>query len=539
MSKQISKTKEQQKSLAKQAFNNNEKLIDLMLSQDSQLDISFEDALSDSVDRIKKIHDSYGNTLTSTGTEDKVQDYSEYDLQNDTLNWWLWLALYNDSWVFKRVIDKPSTDMVRCGFRITSNIEEEQKETIYKTVAKYRKQLISLCKWGALFGGSIAVVLFDGLTDEDYAKPLNVNKIRKSKAMRLYVTDRWYGVGPSDSNVDNMTSIDYGKPKSYQISFANGTTKTIHHDYILRYEHREAPKLLQSGPLQNWGYAEGAHILRELSRDDQLKSAITSLINKALIEVIKMDGMRTIFMGEDEESKAQLEKRLEMVNYARTYNSLTFLDKEDDYQEHGFSGISGLSDLLETNMWQVSAAVEMQGVLFGDLKQGFSNDVDALERYDETILNRCEDYYRTPLHKFLHILFIKYGIKEEVDFEFISLLSKKHDEEQMESIKKYQELLSGMLGDGVITTTQYAKSIRNYSTNNRIDFYITDDDLNKLKENEHLDEELDNLDLDEKDIDVDIDNEENEENKTEKQEEEPIKFKGKDNLFKRIFKRKK
>ena len=534
MSQKTSKTKEQQKNLAKQIFNNDEKLVEQLLSLSSNDTISLEDTVSDNM---AKIHDAYSNSLTSTGGDDKVQSYSDYDLSNDTLNWMLWMALYNDSWVFKRVIDKPSTDMVRCGYIINSNIDQEQKDMVYKTTAKYRKQLIALCKWGALFGGSVAVVLFDSLTDEDYAKPLNVAKIKKSKSMRLYVTDRWYGVAPSDDNVTNMKSIDYGKPKSYQISFADGTTKTIHHDYILRYEHREAPKLLQTGPLQNWGYAEGAHILRELSRDDQLKTAITSLINKALIEVIKMDGMRTIFMGQDEESKTQLERRLEMVNYARTFNSLTFLDKEDDYQEHGFGGLTGLSDLLETNMWQVSAAVEMQGVLFGDLKQGFSNDVDALERYDETILNRCEDFYRAPLEKFLHIIFKKYDIKEEVNFEFISLLSKKHDEEQMESIKKYQELLSGLLGDGVITTTQYAKSIRNYSNNNRIDFFIEDEDIEKLKENENLDKELENIDLDEEDINFDENEEESpKQNKTEEKE---ILFKGRDNLLKRIFKRRK
>jgi hypothetical protein len=171
------------------------------------------------------------------------------------------------------------------------------------------------------------------------------------------------------------------------------------------------------------------------------------------------------------------------------------LDKEDEYQEHGFNGLSGLSDLLETNMWQISAALEMQGVLFGDLKNGFSNDVDALERYDETILNRCEDFYRPVLEKFLNIIYKKLNINEPVNFEFISLLIKKHDEEQMDSIKKYQELLSAMLGDGIITTEQYAKSIKTYSQSNKIDFFIENEDLQKLKQNENIDKELDIINI--------------------------------------------
>lgn len=529
-------SKENKKEILKQKLVSqglDEGIVSRLFNTDtSQID-NLEDSLSNSMDRYKKVRDSYGNSLTSIGNDDIVQQYSDYDFSNDTLNWMLWTALYNDSWVFKRCIDKPSTDMVRCGFNIISeNISQEKKQEIYSLISKYRKNLISLCKWGALYGGSIAVMLFDGLKDEDYSKPLNVAKIKKSKTMRLYVTDRWFGISPSDENVSNMNSIDYGKPKSYDITFANGKSFKVHHDYILRYEHREAPKLIQTGQLMNWGYAEGAHILRELSRDDQLKSSITSLINKALIEVIKMDGMRTIFMGQDEESKAQLEKRLEMVNYARTFNSLTFLDSEDDYQEHGFSGLTGLADLLENNMWQISAALEMQGVLFGDLKQGFSNDVDALERYDETILNRDEDFYRPVLEKLLYVIYKKMDINEPVSFEFISLLVKKHDEEQMESIKKYQELLSGLLTDGIITQVQYAKSLKTYSQNNKIDFFINDDEITRLKENEDIESELENIDLDEE---IDEDDNTFKENETKQLENKKIK----DNILRRIFKKRK
>jgi len=504
-----------------------ESIAEQLIGSDSKIS-SLEDSLSESMEKYVKIKDSYGNSLTSTGTEDIVEQYSEYDFSNDTLNWLLWTALYNDSWIFKRCIDKPSTDMVRCGFNITDDdLSQEQKQQVYNIVAKFRKQLISLCKWGALYGGSIAVVMFDNLKDEDYKNPMNVKKIRQAKSMRLYVCDRWFGIEPSSDNVKDMNSIDYGKPKSYNVTFANGDSYEVHHDYVIRYEHREAPKMIQTGQLMNWGYAEGAHILRELSRDDQLKTAITSLINKSLIEVIKMDGMRAIFMGQDEESKAQLQKRLEMVNYARTFNSLTFLDSDDEYQEHGFSGLSGLSDLLEVNMWQISAALEMQGVLFGDLKNGFSNDVDALERYDETILNRCEDFYRPCLEKLLHIIYKKLNINKPINFDFISLLIKKHDEEQMESIKKFQELLSGILGDGVITTVQYAKSLKAYSQNNKIDFFIEDEDLENLKKNESMEEELDNLDLDE----IEEDEEEQDINNK-------FDTKQKDSLFKKIFKRK-
>lgn len=438
----------------------------------------------------KAMKDAYGNSLLAIGTDDKVQSFTSYGFSNDTLNWPLWLALYNDSWVFRRAIDKPAQDEIRTGITIQGDGNYEE---IYRQLQRYRFDFIQLLQWGALFGGSIAVMLFDNVKDAEYAKPMDIEKIKKSKALRLYVVDRWYGVAPSSITVTNMKDIDFGKPKYYDVTLADGKTLKFHHDYVLRYEHRTAPKLVKNGMLQGWGYAEGSHILNELARDDKLKASIQSLVDKSLIEVIKMSGMRGVFMGADQDNENQLRRRLEMVNWGRTYNSLTFLDKEDEYQEHGFQGLSGLANLLENNMWLISAALEMQGILFGDLKQGFSEDTNALERYDETINCRCENYVRPVYEKFLALLFKMNNVDEKVEFSFNSLLSKKQDTDRVEGLQRFVNLLSGMLGDGVITAKQYAKAIQTYATKDVVDFGLTDEEINKL--DDKIAEEMEDIQI--------------------------------------------
>lgn len=445
------------------------------------------DSVQDSIGHIKKmakddggelLKDSYGNSLTAIGTEDKVQTFTNYGFSNDTLNWMLWLALYNDSWVFRRAIDKPAQDEVRCGITLLGNSDFSD---VYEELKKYYTDLINLLQWGALFGGAVAVMMFDNLKDEDYRNPLREHTIKAAKAMRLYVTDRWYGVSQHGSEmVTDMQSPDFGKPKYYDITLANGSTIVCHYSFVLRYEHRTAPKLIKTGWLQGWGYAEGSHILNEIARDDQFKAAIQSLVNKALIEVIKMSGMRGVFMGADADNEEQLMKRLEMVNWGRTYNSLTFLDKDDEYQEHSFSGLTGLSDLLEQNMWLVSAALDMQGILYGDLKNGFSTDTNAMERYDETINGRCENYYRPVLTKLLKVLYIKCGISEKIDYAFNSLLSKQRDKEKMEAISNYCDMLSKLLADGVITAKIYAKSLQQYLATGVVSLPMTDEEIEEL-----------------------------------------------------------
>ena len=300
----------------------------------------------------------------------------------------------------------------------------------------------------------------------------------------MYVVDRWYGVAPTvDDTVTDMSNLDFGKPKYYRVTFADGKDMLIHHDYVLRYEHRTAPQLVKNGMLQGWGYAEGSHILNELTRDDKFKATINSLVDKSLIEVIKMSGMRGIFMGADSQNEEQLRKRLEMVNWGRNFNSLTFLDKDDEYEMNNFSGLAGLSDILQHNMWQIAAAVEMQGVLFGDMKQGFSNDSDALERYDETIQNRCETYVRPVYTKLLKYIYTMLDIKTKPEFTFNSILAKKHQQDKVAGVQNFISMCSALLSDGVITTTQYAKALRSYIEKESIDFELTDENIAKIEEN--------------------------------------------------------
>ena len=446
---------------------------------------SLDDSLANTQDNITELAerskvrlvDHYGNTLAAVGTNDKVESFTNYGYSNDTLNWTLWLALYNDSWVFRRAIDKPSTDEVNCGITLHGKSDFNK---VYKTLDKLRPELTDLLKWGKLFGGAIAVMMFDGLKDEDYSKALVKSQI-KGKRIRLYVTDRWYGCAQSTSMVRSMRDIDFGKPMYYEVTFANGKSFRVHHSYVLRYENRSAPPLIKRGQLMGWGYAEGAHIINELARDDQLKSSITSLVNKSLIEVIKMSGMRGVFMGTDKGNMQQLRKRLEMVNWGRTYNSLTFLDKDDEYQQYQLTGLSGLAELLEKNMWQIAAALEMQGILYGELKGGLSTDTEAKANYATTIKNRCDADYRPVLHKLLLILFIVYDIHDTPDFDFNSLNRNEENKVKVESIKALSAMLNDLVTNGIISKFQYAQSIKDYMNNDAINLTITDEHLNKLK----------------------------------------------------------
>lgn len=198
-------------------------------------------------------------------------------------------------------------------------------------------------------------------------------------------------------------------------------------------------------------------------------------------------------MGTDKQNEEQIRKRLEMVNWGRNFNSLTFLDKEDEYTEHGFSGLGGLSTLLEQNMWMIAAALEMQGILFGDLKGGFSNDTEALERYDETINGKCETYLRPVYEKYIAFLFKLYEINDTQEFQFNSLLVNKQTKDKMDAFNQFIQLCSQLMNDGVITLPQYGKAVQAFSTKGIVDFGLDDEAISKLEQKEKEESEAFNF----------------------------------------------
>lgn len=428
--------------------------------------------IDDSLERhITSIKDAYSNSVLGIGGNDKIEQFDEYSFDNSSLNWYLWLALYNESWVFRRAIDKPSQDMIRPSISI-NGLQDYSK--VYKILNNLKPDLIDAVKWSKLFGGSVLVLLFKGIKLTDMCNPISdyYNKLKDCTTIKAYVTDRWFGCSPSyDDIVSNLSNDDFGKPKYYDIMFADGTQYRIHHSWILRFENRQAPNMIKTGMLQGWGYAEGQHIINELNRDAKLKSSIQSLVDKSLIEVIRMRGMTGVFMGSEKSNDEQLQKRLEMVNWARNFNSLTFLDKDDDYQQHSFSGLSGLSDILDLNMKQIASAVEMPNILFGDLSNGFTSDDGALERYDEKILGDCDTYLRIQFTKLLKILFRIYGLDtENISFVFNSTLVEQKNNKKLEDIKALLDTCNEMVSAKVMTSEQEAKTIREFIASGAINF---------------------------------------------------------------------
>lgn len=401
--------------------------------------------------KYKTVKDAYSNPMSLSGASNPIEQYSSLSYNNLTLNWWLSVAMYDNSGIFKISVDTYAQDLIKAG--ITPNLDNViKKKHAQKLYNSTKPELIQAMKETQIFGGAIGVIMFDTITD--YSKAPDLELIKKAKKVVIRVFDRWQ-VNVDKRKVADLMDDDYGLPASYTVLATEDSKLTnVHHGYVMRFIIRQAPKIVRD-MLSGWGYAEIAHIYTELMKDQQLKHNIVSLTNKALLEVVQMSGMKGLFSAlADPESQQEIESRLEMVNRYRNNNSLIFLDKEDAYSQFTFGGLSGLADLMEVNKDDLCAVREMSKLLlFGDTKGGLSGNADAEYLwYQGKISGKQEEYLRRPMAKLNKYLCLMAQADEDemtaLDFKFNSIIPETQ-EKKMDRFEKFTSSLTKLQEMGV------------------------------------------------------------------------------------------
>lgn len=401
--------------------------------------------------KYKTIRDAYSNPMTLSGADNPLESFASFNYNNLTLNWWLSISMYDNSGIFKIAVDTLAQDLIKAG--VTPNLDHViKKKHAQKLFNTTKPSLISAMKNTQLFGGAIGVIMFDTITD--YSKAPDISQIKKAKKVIVKVFDRWQ-LNVDKNKVKDILSEDYGLPVSYTVlSTEDDKLTNVHHAYVMRFILREAPKIIKD-IFQGYGYSQISHIYTELMKDQQLKHNIVALTNKALLEVVQMSGMKGLFSAlADPESQAEIEARLEMVNRYRNNNSLIFLDKEDQYNQFTFGGLSGLADLMEVNKDDLCAILEMSKLLlFGDTKGGLSGNADSEYLwYQGKINGKQEEYLRHPLSKLVRYICIMSGADEDeistLDWTFNTIIPEK-PEQRSERFKSFTASLKELKEMGV------------------------------------------------------------------------------------------
>jgi phage-related protein (TIGR01555 family) len=109
--------------------------------------------------------DFFANVAARTGFgSPNLTEAAEYPLVRFTFNYWNLISLYEGSWIARRIIDTPASDMVRAWPKITSDIDPKDLTKIDRALRRTnaKNNLLTAMVWGRLFGGAGALIVIKG-----------------------------------------------------------------------------------------------------------------------------------------------------------------------------------------------------------------------------------------------------------------------------------------------------------------------------------------------------------------------------------------
>lgn len=449
------------------------------------------------------MHDGYSNPRMKLGDDDKNLVWASWKYDRTFLDWFLWTSLYTQSWVFRNGIDKKSDASV-ADIEIDSSAEPTE---INNTIAQYehiKSDLKYLLKQGKIYGGAASAILIKGMMNNTEA-PLDVSKIPKGAKFSLFTRDRWQGLQwEGTAGYDALGTSDFGKFLYYKFNIVSDTGDHIaesfqkfHYSKVLRCGNR-APTQFTKYQLSGWDLPEGQHLVEELTRDETTRASIASLISKSLIEIVKMPGIRGLFSGisgdlggNNFNSRNEVENRLKAITDFRNFNNISFLDKEDEYQQFQLGNMAGLADILEQQRRATSGAMEIpEMILYGSadskglIFQKDGSTTPEIEIYQQTLNNSQEYILRPIMDKLLPILWrVANGtdMPEGTTYQFLPVF-KEGESAKLERAGMVVNNVEKLLHMGVFTPRDAAVEIRQHSKRTGFGTNLTDEKIERLSD---------------------------------------------------------
>lgn len=455
----------------------------------------------------KRLNDSYNNALLQIGESDAFSSFDTYSVNGLLYNYQLSTAMYASSWVFARAIDRPATDMLRRLWKIAPKFDPKDEKIVieqngknimlqnkkfdyslfYSKLSNTKQSLIQANKWSRLYGGAVACLLTNEETTDDFETPLVSMEQLKGKSFKLLVADRYQQIFPSVEMVDDVESFDYNTPLFYNVRVDSGSYR-FHHTRVLRFANGEAPEILKR-MLMGWGIPEIVRLFNEMNRDERIKNMITSALSKQSLEIIKMSGMKQYMNGQlSPEQEQELDEKLALMNRYRNFNSLIFLDKDDDYIRLDGSSTGTLASLMETNARFVAGSIPMpQVLLYGDQQAGLSgNSFDDLLLYEDHIMGLREERLSNVARKLSFWICWSMGFEPtDIEIIFNSGLSMT-DTQKIDNSKSMLEIWKDLMDTGFYTKTMVLDEMLSKRDQLAFGEAITDEVYERIQETEKM-----------------------------------------------------
>lgn len=337
-----------------------------------------------------RLTDSLSSMLTSLGERVAAINYSSSrrDVSDREL-----LAMYKNSWVVKKFIDKTADDMLKLPREFSGALTDEQRKRVQETenslnlTAVFREALT----WASLLGDSLIIAVTD-CPEENIGEPL---ALASEDIIRFLVLSKGE-YQPGDIAVADISSRCFGQPLHYDVTVGTKSLK-FHHSRCLRTR-------------------PGKHRFKERTRfgtsDIQSAYQAIKIFDAAVVstgDTIQEANVDVLFVPDlNNKISAGLEE--DVVRYARvakdtkSSTGMLLIDAGDATQgaryEQKTAQFSGLSDVITKMANVLAGALDRPiTVLFGQSASGFASGEEDNKAYYATI-NGLQESRLRPMQDF-------------------------------------------------------------------------------------------------------------------------------------------
>ena len=425
--------------------------------------------------------DAFSNPMARLGAgTPNLLDSTYYPMQRLTRNYQLLNSLYREHWIMRRIIDVIPSDMLKNWITITTEVDPELLKRV--DLELRRTQLIEKIKhglkWGRLYGGAIGIMVIKG-QGNNLSEPLDTERMVPGDFCGLLIFDRWNGVEPSMTLVDDITDPEYGMPAYYTVTdTVSGKSVSVHYSRVVRFVGDELP-FWESQSEQLWGASVIESVFEELKKRDNVSWNIAQLTFMASLRVLKMNDLGQMLAASDEASQKELYNTIQAQNWLMSNMGLQVIDAADGIESHQYT-FGGLSEVYQQFMMDISGAAQIPATkLFGRSPSGMNATGESdLQNYYEMIGQEQESKLRPILNKILPVLCMSVfgAVPDDLDFDF-DPVSEPSDQERSDLAKSGTENVVAALNAGLVSKRTALKELKQQSERTGVWTNITDQDI--------------------------------------------------------------
>ncbi|MCG5369568.1 DUF1073 domain-containing protein [Providencia rettgeri] len=362
--------------------------------------------------RIGRLKDSLSSMMTSLGEKIGAVVYSE---KKEKVSDKELLAMYENSWVVAKYINKTADDMLKIPRAFVGDIDSSLKQQIEDIETELKTYQIKhdALTWSSLLGDALIVAITD-CDDVQIVSPLNLQNENIVKFLVL----RKGEYTPSSKVICDIQSPHLGEPIIYSIDIGTGELK-FHHTRCHRIK-------LGKHSIKDRCKFGTSDIQAAYDAIKIFDTAIVSTgdtIQEANVDVIFIPDMNNQIAAGQE---AKVLDYLRVMKEGKSSTGIVAIDAGDDSgqgrYEQKTAQFAGLSDVI-TKMFSVLAGALSRplSILFGQSATGFSSGEEDNKAYYEDINARQESRLR-PIQDFIdQFILDKLAITDELKYTYPSI----------------------------------------------------------------------------------------------------------------------